>query len=57
MGLISILLLLDLIILRRRGVFRISSHHLAHLSFLAVSGAAILASNSGDILQGLTYLR
>lgn len=57
MALISVLLFVDWIVLRRRGVFRISSHHLAHLSFLAVGGAAVLASNSGDILQGLTYIR
>lgn len=54
-SLISFLLLLDFIVLRRRGVFRVSSHHLAHLGFLAISGAAVAASSSGDILQGLAF--
>lgn len=54
---VSGLLLLDLIVLRKRGVFRLSSHHLAHLSFLAVGGAAMLASESGNILEGLSYIR
>ncbi|MFH0937204.1 MAG: CAP domain-containing protein [Candidatus Daviesbacteria bacterium] len=47
---IGILLILDFIVLKRRGVFRISSHHIAHLSFLAVAGASLLLSRIGEIL-------
>ncbi|MFA5932932.1 MAG: CAP domain-containing protein [Microgenomates group bacterium] len=48
--LISALLLLDFIVLKRRGVFRISSAHVAHLSFLALAGASTLLSKVGEIL-------
>lgn len=41
---------LDLIILKKRGVFRLSSHHLTNLSFLTLSGASILMNRVGDIL-------
>lgn len=47
---ITLLLLGDLIILKRRGVLRISSHHLAHLSLLAVAGASLFLTRIGDIL-------
>jgi len=48
--LISILLLTDFIVLRRRGVFRLSSAHVAHLSFLALTGAATIFAKIGEIL-------
>ncbi|MDO8570975.1 MAG: CAP domain-containing protein [Candidatus Daviesbacteria bacterium] len=47
---ISMLILLDFIILKRRGVFRFSSHHLAHLSFLSLSGASMFLTKAGEIL-------
>jgi len=47
---IVILLLVDMIVLRRRGVLRISSHHLAHMAVLSVAGAAILTASPGNIL-------
>jgi hypothetical protein len=47
---LSILLALDLIILKKRGVFRISSHHLAHLSILGLTAATLLSSRLGEIL-------
>lgn len=47
---VALLLALDLIILKRRGVFRISSYHLAHFGFLAIAGASILLSKAGEIL-------
>lgn len=53
MGLISlvlILLLVDFIVLRRRGVFRIASHHLAHMAVLGVAAATLLSSGPGSIL-------
>ncbi|MCL5785013.1 MAG: CAP domain-containing protein [Patescibacteria group bacterium] len=50
MLIISLLLMADFIVLRRRGVFRISSHHLAHLSLLAITGSAVFTSSAGSIL-------
>lgn len=47
---IALLILLDFIILRRRGVFRFSSHHLAHLSFLGLTEVSILLTKTGEIL-------
>ncbi len=49
-ALMAILLLLDFIILKRRGVFRLSSQHFAHLSFLALSGASLILIKTGEIL-------
>lgn len=48
--LISSLLIVDFIVLKKRGVWRLSSHHLAHLSLLAVTEVAILAAHAGEIL-------
>lgn len=48
--LIAALLLADFLVLRRRGVFRISSAHVAHLSFLALAGTSTLLSKAGEIL-------
>lgn len=50
MSLVAFLLILDFMILKRRGVFRLSSHHLAHLSLLTLSGASLLFSQVGQIL-------
>ena len=47
---VSLLLLTDFIVLKRRGVFRPSSEHFAHLSFLALAGASIALTNIGEIL-------
>lgn len=44
------LLGLDLFILYRRGIFRISSHHVAHMSILTISAASLLTSCPGAIL-------
>lgn len=49
-GFIALLLILDFMILRQRGVFRPSSHHLAHLGFLAIAGTALFASRVGEVL-------
>ncbi len=49
-ALMSILLLADFIILKRRGVFRLSSQHFAHLSFLALAGASVILAKTGEIL-------
>lgn len=47
---VAALLAVDLIVLRRRGVYRISSHHLVHFSLLAVAAASLLGSRAGEIL-------
>lgn len=47
---IAFLIAADFIILKKRGVFRISSHHVAHLGFLAVAGTSIVLSKVGEIL-------
>lgn len=48
--LLSTLLLLDFIVLKRRGVFRLSSEHFAHLSFLALASASVILTKAGEIL-------
>lgn len=50
LALISGLLVIDFIILRRRGVFRQMSHHFANLSFLAAGLVGIFMSEPGNIL-------
>lgn len=49
-ALIAVLLLVDFVILKRRGVFRLSSEHFAHLSFLALAGASVIFAKVGEIL-------
>lgn len=49
-SLLTILLTVDLLILRRRGVFRISSNHLAHMTILGIAAASLLTSNPGSVL-------
>lgn len=49
-GFLFILLAADLIVLKRRGVFALTSSRLAHLSFLGISGAGILISRAGEVL-------
>lgn len=44
------LLTIDLLILYRRGVLRLSSHHFAHMSILTIAAAGILNSSPGVIL-------
>lgn len=47
---LTILITLDLLILLRRGVFRITSNHIAHMSLLTLSAATLLSSTVGSIL-------
>lgn len=47
---IVLLLMVDFMVLRKRGVFRISSHHLAHMVFLSAAAATILSNSGGSIL-------
>ena len=48
--LVAALLILDFIVIKRRGVYRISSHHWGHMTFLAASALLILKSSPGSIL-------
>lgn len=49
-SLLAVLLIVDLVVIHRRGVFRITSNHVAHLSILSVALMSILASSPGSIL-------
>src|SRR3989344_1732710 len=53
---VSALLLIDFIILRRRGVFRFSSSHFAHMAILGVAAAAITSADPGQVGSGLTFI-
>jgi len=48
--LIATLLALDLWVLRKRGVFRISSHHVAHMALLTLAASGLFMANPGSIL-------
>lgn len=48
--LISTLLLIDLWVLRRRGVFRISSNNIAHMALLSLAASSLLIASPGAIL-------
>ncbi len=53
LGLISlmvILLLVDFIVLKKRGVFRIASSRVAHMAILSAAAATLLTGNPGAIL-------
>ncbi len=49
-GFIMVLLVLDLYILKKRGVFRISSHHIAHMALLSLAAGSLILSSPGTIL-------
>lgn len=49
-GLIGGLLILDLIVLKRRQVYRISSRHMPQLALLGVSGVSLWSMGPGQIL-------
>ena len=48
--LIFFLLMVDLWILKRRGVFRISSQHIAHMTLLSLAAGSLYMSSPGAIL-------
>lgn len=48
--LISSLLVLDVWILRKRGVFRISSHHVAHMALLSLTAGSLIMGGPGVII-------
>ncbi len=47
---ITILLSLDVWILKRRGVLRISSHNIAHMALLSLAAGSIILSGPGAVL-------
>lgn len=47
---IGLLLLIDILVLYRRGVFRLSSHNLAHMSLLSLTAASLITGSPGSIL-------
>ncbi len=54
--LIAGLLMVDFYVLRKRGVFRLTTHHLAHMAILTAATAAVISSHSGDVLKGYSYM-
>lgn len=48
--LVAFLLVLDLWIIKRRGVFRISSHNLAHMALLSLAAGCLFLAQPGAIL-------
>lgn len=48
--LIAVLLTVDIWVLRRRGVFRLSSHHVVHMALLSLSAGTLYMANPGAIL-------
>lgn len=50
LSLLAILLTVDILVLYRRGVTRIGSHHIAHMSILGVAAGLLLLTSPGSIL-------
>jgi uncharacterized protein YkwD len=50
MLIVVLLLVVDFMILRRRGVYRVSSHNLAHVIILIVTAITVILAVSGNIL-------
>lgn len=49
-GLLGVLLALDMMVLYRRGVLRVGSHQVAHMSILSAAAATIMTSGPGAVL-------
>lgn len=47
---VTTLLTLDIWVLKKRGVFRLSSHHLAHMALLSLTAGSLYISSPGAIL-------
>ncbi len=45
-----VLLLVDMWVLRRRGVFRLSSHHIAHMAILGLAAGSLFLATPGVVL-------
>ena len=50
LGFIALLLMIDMYVLRRRQVVRLSSNHWAHFALIGVAASAIINSVAGSIL-------
>lgn len=48
--LITALLTIDIWVLKRRGVLRLSSHHIAHMALLSLAAGSLFMANPGAIL-------
>ncbi|KKQ67281.1 MAG: hypothetical protein US86_C0001G0208 [Candidatus Daviesbacteria bacterium GW2011_GWA2_38_24] len=49
-GMLAALVLIDLYVIRRRAVYRISSRHMPHLALLSVAASALFSMSPGSIL-------
>lgn len=49
-SLIVVLLVIDFLVLKRRRVFRLSSHHIAHMALLSLAAGSLLMASPGVIL-------
>ncbi|QQG43540.1 MAG: hypothetical protein HYW45_00785 [Candidatus Daviesbacteria bacterium] len=47
---VAILVILDLLIIRKRGVLKVRSNHLAHLAVISMAAATLASSGGGSIL-------
>ncbi len=50
LSLVGFLLIVDFMVLKRRGIYRFSSHHFASLSFLTAGTVSIIGMHSGAVL-------
>lgn len=50
LSLVGVLLVVDFTVLRRRGVYRLASHHFANLSFLAAGTVTLIGMHPGVVL-------
>lgn len=49
-ALVSTLLILDVWVLKKRGVFRISSHHIAHMAILSLAAGSLIMGSPGAVI-------
>lgn len=49
-ALITVLLTIDVWVLKKRGVFRITSHHIAHMALLSLAAGSLIMTSPGAIL-------
>lgn len=49
-SLIAVLLIIDFWVLKKRGVFRFSSHHIAHMALLSLAAGSLFVSGPGAVI-------
>lgn len=49
-GAIAMLLFIDLVVMRKRGIYRPAGHHVAHLALLGVAASSLASMSQGKIL-------